>query len=96
VDAVSKDTTGWDIGGWLTAEKSGEVREVAERKRAEAKDVYLRTANWMPLLNDGSTVDEVDIAASGRKEAMTGTLDELEKKKRWCSRSKRWWSEDLK
>jgi len=34
--------------------------------------------------------------AAGLKEAMTGTLDELAKKKRWCSRSKRWWSEDVK
>jgi hypothetical protein len=38
----------------------------------------------------------VDIAAADLREAMAGTLDELAKKKRWCSRSKRWWSEDLK
>jgi hypothetical protein len=96
VGGISKDTTGWDISGWMTTGKLGEAREVAERKRAEAREVYLRTANWTPLLNDESTVEEVDTAAARLKEAMTGTLDELAKKKRWCSRSKRWWSEDLR
>ena len=41
-------------------------------------------------------MEEVDKAAVGLKEAMTGTLDQLARKKRWCSRSKRWWSEDVK
>jgi hypothetical protein len=96
VGGVSNDTTGWDISGWMTAGKSGEAREVAERKRAEAREVYLRAANRIPPLNEESTVEELDTAAAGMKEALTGTLDELAKKKRWCSRSKRWWSEDLK
>jgi hypothetical protein len=89
VGEVSKDTTGWDISGWMTAGKSGEAREVAERKRAEAREVYLRAVNRNPLLNDQSTAEEVNIAAAVLKETMTGTLDELAKKKRWCSRSKR-------
>jgi hypothetical protein len=96
VGGVSKDTTGWDISGWMTAGKTEEAREAAERKRAEATEVDLRAANRTPLLNEESMVEEVDTAATGVKEAMTGTLDELAKKKRWCSRSKRWWSEDLK
>ena len=87
---------GWDISGWTTAGKSGEVREVVERKKVETRVVYLQAANRTPLLNDDSTVEEVDMVAAGLKEAMTETLDELAKKKRWCSRSKRWWSEDLK
>jgi len=33
---------------------------------------------------------------AGLKEVMIGTLDQLARKKRWCSRSKRWWSEDVK
>jgi hypothetical protein len=40
--------------------------------------------------------EALDIAATGLKEAITGTLDELAKKKMWYSRSKRWWSKDLK
>ena len=96
VGGVSKDTTVWDISGWTTGGKSGEAREAAERKRAEAREVYLRAGSRTPLLNDDSTVEEVDTAAAGLKEAMTGTLDELARKKRWCSRSKRWWSEDVK
>jgi hypothetical protein len=50
VGGVSKDTTGWDISGWMTAGKSGEAREAAERKRAEAREVYLLAANRTPLL----------------------------------------------
>jgi uncharacterized protein YeeX (DUF496 family) len=96
VEGVSTETTGWDISRWITAGKSGEAWEIAERKRAEAREVYLLVANRTPLLDKDSTVEEVDTIAAGLKEAMTGTLDELANKKRWCSRSKRWWSEDLK
>jgi hypothetical protein len=78
---VSKDTTGWDISGWSTVGKSGEAREAAEKKRAEARDVYLRVANRTPLLDDDSTVEEVDTAAAELREAMMGTLDELAKKR---------------
>jgi len=41
-------------------------------------------------------VEEVDKAVARLKEVMTGTLDQLARKKRWCSRSKCWWSEDVK
>jgi hypothetical protein len=82
VGGISKDTTGWDISGWMIAGKSGEAREVAERKRAEAREVCLRAANRTPLLTEESSVEEVDAAATGVKEAITGTLDELAKKKR--------------
>jgi len=83
VGGVSKDTTGWDIRGWTTGGKTGEAREAAERKRAEAREVYLRAASQTPLLNEDSTVEEVDKAAVGLKEAMIGTLDRLARKKRW-------------
>jgi len=96
VGGVSKDTTGWDISRWTTRGKTGEAREAAERKRAEVREVYLRAASRIPYLNKDSTVEEVDKAAAGLKEAMIGTLDQLARKKRWCSRSKCWWSEDVK
>jgi len=96
VGGVSKDTTGWDISGWTTAGKEGEKLKAAEKKRVEAREVYLRAAGRTPLLSEESTVEEVDAAAAGLKEAMTGTLNKLAKKKRWCPRSKRWWSEDVK
>jgi endonuclease/exonuclease/phosphatase (EEP) superfamily protein YafD len=82
VRGVSTDTTGWDISGWMTAGKSGEAREVVESKRAEVRETYIRAANQVQLLNEDSTVEEVDTAAAELKEAMTGTLDELEKKKK--------------
>jgi hypothetical protein len=87
---------GWDISGRMTAGKTGEAREVAERKRAEVREVYLRAANRIPRFDNDSSGEEVDTAAVGLKEATAGTLDELAKRKRWCSRSKCWWSEELK
>jgi len=34
--------------------------------------------------------------APALQEAMVGTLDRHARKKRWCSRSKRWWTPELK
>jgi hypothetical protein len=92
---ISKDTTGWDISGWMIPGKSGEAQEVAERKKAEAREEYLQEANRTPLLDEYSTVQEVDAVAAGLKEAMTETLAELPKKNRWFSRSKCSRLEDL-
>jgi len=70
VGGVSKDTTGWDISGWTTGGKTGEARKAAERKRVEAREVYLRAASQIPYLNEDSTVEEVDKAVAGLKEAI--------------------------
>jgi len=53
---------------------------VAEKKRVEVREVYLWAASRTPLLNEESTAEEVDAAAAGLREAMTGMLDELAKK----------------
>jgi hypothetical protein len=81
-EGVSKDTTGWDISGWITAGKTGEARELAQRKRAEARELSLQAASRTSLLGENSSVEEVDIAAVGLKKAMTGMLVELANKKR--------------
>ena len=49
-----------------------------------------------PILSDDSLRDEVVEPAGSLREAITVTLDEHVRKKRWCSRSKPWWCEDLK
>jgi len=49
-----------------------------------------------PILSDGSRTEEVVVAAGPLREAMAVTLDEHARKKRWCSRSKPWWCEDLR
>ena len=49
-----------------------------------------------PILTDDSIQEEVVKAAGALREAMTATLDQHTKKKRWCSRSKPWWNLDLK
>ena len=38
----------------------------------------------------------MEAAAEALKAVMTGTLDEHAKKKRWCSRSKPWWTAEIK
>ena len=48
------------------------------------------------ILSDESTKEQVTEAAGSLREAMTATLDEHARKKRWCSRSKPWWCEELK
>ena len=47
------------------------------------------------MLDDTSTVEQTEAAAVALREAMVGTLDEHARRKRWCSRSKPWWTEDI-
>jgi len=89
-------TTGWDISGWKPVSKAGDVREAAEQKNAAARECYLRAVNRTAKLNDDGTTEQVEGAAAPLRESMSRTLDEFVKKKRWCSRLKRWWSSDLR
>jgi len=56
----------------MAAGKDSEEKKVAEKKRVEARQVYLWAASRTPLLNKESTAEEVDAAAAGLREAMTG------------------------
>jgi len=93
--APSKETTGWDISGWDPAGKEGEEKEAAEGKRVQAQECYRRGCSTSPIMDDRSTKEEVDQAVALR-EAMMGTLEQHARAKRWCSRSKRWWTPELK
>ena len=95
-DVSSAATTGWDISGWDPREKEEKEAEAARGKRIQAQECYRRGVQDSPLLGDGSTVEEVDIAAAVLRKAMVGTLDQHARKKRWCSRSKRWWTPELR
>jgi hypothetical protein len=63
---------------------------------AATRECYLRVTNRSPNLDDDSTVEKIDEAAAELREAMTGTLGDFAKKKRWCARSKRCLMSDLK
>jgi len=94
---MSTETTGWDISGWDPAKESEEEeKKKAEERQRKARECYLAGAGRTPILSDDSTKEEVREAAGSLREAMTVTLDEHVRKKRWCSRSKPWWCEDLK
>jgi hypothetical protein len=94
---TSTETTGWDISGWDPAlAEDQEEKEEAQRRREKAWESYMRMAGQTPILSDESTVEEVVLAAGALREAMTATLDGHARRKRWCTRSKPWWNEDLK
>ena len=60
-----------------------------------AQQCFLRAGNKTAVLDDTSSAEQLEKAAVALKEAMVGTLDEHARRKRWCSRSKPWWTEDL-
>ena len=66
-----------------------------EAKRAAARGCYRRAASRTAGADDSSTAEQVDRAATALRDAMTGTFDKHSRKKRWCTRSKRWWTSDL-
>jgi len=94
---TSMETTGWDISGWDPAKESEEEeKKKGEERRPKARECYLAGVGRTPILSDKSTKEQVTEAAGSLREAMTMTLDEHVRKKRWCSRSKLWWCEELK
>jgi len=94
---TSMETTGWDISGWDPARESEEEeKKKAEGRRAKARECYLAGVGRTPILSDESTKEQVTEAAGSLRESMTMTRDEHARKKRWCSRSKPWWCEELK
>ena len=96
-DITSTETTGWDISGWDPAKKSEEEEKKEGGGEAEeGKGVLSGRVGRTPILSDSSTKEEVTEAEGLLRETMTVTLDEHTRKKRWCSRSKPWWCEDLK
>jgi len=89
---TSTETTGWDISGWdPTREDDPEEKKKAEERRKKARELYLVLAGRTPTLSDTSSPEEVEEAAEALREAMTATLDQFARKKRWCARSKPWW-----
>jgi len=94
---TSTETTGWDISRWdPTKESEEKEKKKAEERRAKARESYLAGVGRTPILSDESTKEQVTEAAGSLREVMTATLDEHARKKRWCSRLKPWWCEELK
>ena len=92
---TSKETTGWDVSGWDRSGKSEEGQAAAQVKRAVAQQCFLRAVGKTAVLDDTSSKEQVEAAVVALREAMVGTLDEHARKKRWCSRSKPWWTDDI-
>ena len=93
---TSAETTGWDIGSWDPRGKDEKGREKAEKKRREAREAFIRLSGDSGPLDDASTVEQVDVEAVALRTAMTATLNEHARHRRWCSRSKRWWNDELR
>jgi len=94
---TNMETTGWDITGWDPTKADGEEDQKKARERREnARKCFVGMVEGTPILTDESTREEATTAAEALRVAMTVTLDEHGRKKRWCSRSKPWWNADLK
>jgi len=94
---TSTETTGQDISGWDPAKMSEEEeKRKAEERRRKTRECYLAGSGRTLILSDSSKKEEVTEVVGSLREAITVTLDEHARKKRWCSQSKPWWCEDLK
>jgi len=92
---TSKEVTGWDISGWDSTGKSEEEQTAIREKKAAAQQCFLRAGGKTGVLDDTSSAEQVEEAAVALQEAMVGALNSHARRKRWCSRSKPWWTEDL-
>jgi len=92
---TSKEVTGWDISGWDSTGKSEEEQTAIREKKAATQQCFLRAGGKTGVLDDTSSAAQVEEAAVALQEAMVGTLNSHARRKRWCSRSKPWWTEDL-
>jgi len=90
-----KTVTGWDISGWEGREKEEEERKKVEEKARRAEDMF-RQLMGDTRLDDESTKEQISGIADRLRAAMTETLDRHAVQKRWCSRSKRWWTDELR
>jgi len=89
-----KTVTGWDISGSKGKGKEEEERKKAEEKARRAEDMF-RQLMRDTRLDDESTKEQISGMADRLRAAMTETLDRHAVQKRWCSRSKRWWTDEL-
>jgi len=92
---TSKEVTGWDISGWDSTGKSEEEQTAIWEKKVAAQQYFLRAGGKRGVLDNTSSAEQVEEAAVALQEAMVGTLNSHARRKRWCSRSKPWWTEDL-
>ena len=92
---TSKETPGGDIKGWDPSGKDEEGQAAARKKTAAAQQCYLQAVGKTEVLDDECTIAQLDEVAAALGQAMVGTLDEHARRKRWCSRSRPWWTEDL-
>jgi len=91
----SRVVTGWDIAGWSNKGKAEEDRKEAEKKAEQARTTFAQLTRHI-LINDESTEGEIEEVAIALRSAMTETLERHAKQRRWCTRSKRWWTDELR
>jgi len=90
-----KTVTGWNISGWEGRAKEEEERKKAEKKARRAEDTFRQLMGGTQL-DDESTMEQISGMADRLRAAVTETLDRHAVQKRWCSRSKRWWTDELR
>jgi len=91
----STAVTGWDISSWSTRGKPEKERKEVERKAEQARATFNQLTRHISL-NDESTEDKIEESAIALRTAMTETLEWHAKQRCWCTRSKRWWTDELR
>jgi len=91
----SRVVIGWDIASWSTRGKSEEERKEAQKKAEQARSTFAQLTRHISI-NDKSTEGEIEESVVALRSAMTETLERHVKQRRWCTRSKRWWTDKLR
>jgi hypothetical protein len=62
----------------------------------EAETTFRSLLGRMTLLHDSSDVVQLEESAEGLQTAISEILNRDRSKRRWCTRSKRWWTDELR
>ena len=77
-----------EITGWA-------LKEITTEQEKEAKREWgIRTEN-RPIVNDNSSITDLDAEAQWITDTLTEIFDQYFKQLRVCAKSKRWWSKDI-
>ena len=86
---TSSTFTGWSLRKLMDKDKEGEER------RAAAKRDWMQAQADRPILDDNSSAADTEREAQWIGEEITDILNRHAKRLRICSRSKRWWNDEI-
>lgn len=95
--APSAVDPGWRIKGWALKERlDKEKEEDWPAKKPKLEVVWSLKADSRPILDDNATLESLEEEISWIQTKLVEVLDEHVRKITICTRSKRWWNEDIR